>query len=58
MMRVHFRDGGSVFSILYAKYLVRRVVEPVMPLRMRLRRATFRFTRRSQSADRASDNPG
>jgi glycosyltransferase involved in cell wall biosynthesis len=58
MMRVHFRDGGSVFSILYAKYLVRRVVEPVMPLRMRLRRATFRFTRRSQSADRAGHNPG
>ncbi len=46
MMRVHFRDGGSVFSILYAKYLIRRVVEPVMPLRMVLRRASFQFLRR------------
>ncbi len=45
MMRVHFRDGGSVFSILYAKYLVRQVVEPVMPLRMVLRRAAFQFLR-------------
>jgi len=43
MMRVHFRDGGGVVSILYAKYLVRRVVEPIMPLRMRLRRALFRL---------------
>lgn len=38
MMRVHFRDGGSVFSILYGKYLIRRVLEPVMPLRMRYRK--------------------
>ncbi len=43
MMRVHFRDGGSRFSILYAKYLVRRVVEPVMPWRMILRRTRFRL---------------
>jgi glycosyltransferase involved in cell wall biosynthesis len=38
MMRVHFREGGSRFSILYAKYLVRRIVEPVMPWRMTFRR--------------------
>lgn len=31
MIRVHFRDGGSVFSVLYAKYLIRRLVEPLMP---------------------------
>jgi glycosyltransferase involved in cell wall biosynthesis len=37
MIRVHFREGGSIFSILYAKYLVRRVVEPLMPWRMRFR---------------------
>ena len=37
ILRVHFRDGGSRFSILYAKYLLRRLLEPVMPLRMKLR---------------------
>ncbi len=37
MVRVHLRDGGSRFSILYAKYLLRRLLEPVMPLRMKLR---------------------
>ncbi len=58
MMRVHFRDGGSVFSILYAKYLVRRVVEPIMPLRMSLRRASFRFARWVLGAERSGDNPG
>jgi glycosyltransferase involved in cell wall biosynthesis len=41
MMRVHFRDGGSKLSILYAKYLVRRVVEPLMPLRIKYRRMRF-----------------
>lgn len=41
MMRVHFRDGGSRLSILYAKYLVRRAVEPLMPLRLRWRRWTY-----------------
>lgn len=50
MMRVHFRDGGSVFSILYAKYLVRRIVEPVMPLRMKLRRVVFRLDPRQRAA--------
>lgn len=35
MMRVHFRDGGSRFSILYFKYLLRRILEPVMPWRLR-----------------------
>ena len=41
IMRVHFRDGGSKFSVIYAKYLVRRVLEPVMPLRMKLRLALY-----------------
>ena len=34
IMRIHFRDGGTVFSLLYMKYLLRRILEPVMPLRM------------------------
>jgi glycosyltransferase involved in cell wall biosynthesis len=56
MMRVHYRDGGSKFSILYAKYLLRRVVEPAMPLRMVLRRAAFRVFRglRGGAADASS----
>jgi glycosyltransferase involved in cell wall biosynthesis len=43
MMRVHLRDGGSRWSVLYAKYLVRRVVEPIMPWRLTFRR--WRFAR-------------
>jgi len=38
MMRVHFRDGGSRFSVLYLKYLIRRIVEPIMPWRIRFRK--------------------
>jgi glycosyltransferase involved in cell wall biosynthesis len=34
IMRIHFRDGGTVFSILYMKYLLRKILEPAMPLRM------------------------
>jgi len=37
MVRVHLRDGGSKFSVLYGKYLLRRLVEPLMPWRMRAR---------------------
>lgn len=44
MIRVHFRDGGSVFSLLYLKYLIRRLVEPIMPFRMK-----FRFWRYARS---------
>jgi glycosyltransferase involved in cell wall biosynthesis len=46
MMRVHFRDGGSRASLLYLKYLVRRVVEPVMPWRMKIRRWLYSLERR------------
>jgi glycosyltransferase involved in cell wall biosynthesis len=48
MIRVHFRDGGSRFSILYLKYLIRRVVEPIMPLRIRLRRLFYSFNRHNE----------
>jgi len=41
MIKLHFRDGGSRFSILYAKYLVRRVVEPFMPLRLEWRKWNY-----------------
>ena len=55
MIRVHFRDGGSRFSILYAKYLVRRVVEPIMPLRLRWRRWTYAL--RTRLTDPSADEP-
>lgn len=45
MMRVHFRDGGTYFSTLYAKYLVRRLVEPLMPLRIRARQWRYAWER-------------
>jgi glycosyltransferase involved in cell wall biosynthesis len=50
MIRVHFRDGGSVFSVLYVKYLIRRLVEPAMPLRMK-----YRFWRYAHSGIHASE---
>jgi glycosyltransferase involved in cell wall biosynthesis len=37
MWRVHRRDGGRVLSVLGAKYALRRLVEPLMPLRLRWR---------------------
>jgi glycosyltransferase involved in cell wall biosynthesis len=46
MMRVHFRDGGTRLSVLYAKYLVRRIVEPIMPWRLTLRQWRFALEHR------------
>jgi glycosyltransferase involved in cell wall biosynthesis len=37
MLKVHFRDGGSRFSIITAKYLLRKLVAPIWSLRMRMR---------------------
>jgi glycosyltransferase involved in cell wall biosynthesis len=49
IMRVHFRDGGSRFSVIYAKYLVRRMLEPVMPWRMKLRLWRYRLEQKPGS---------
>ena len=35
MLRVHRRDGGSWFSVIYAKYWVRKIVAPVIRWRRR-----------------------
>jgi glycosyltransferase involved in cell wall biosynthesis len=35
MLKVHFRDGGSRFSIIYAKYLVRKLAAPLINWRRR-----------------------
>ena len=43
VVKVHFRDGGSIFSILYMKYILRRILEPIMPLRMELRKFIYRI---------------
>ena len=37
MLRVHYREGGSWFSIIQAKYYLRKVMSPIWQLRMRLR---------------------
>ncbi len=37
MLKVHYRDGGSWFSILQAKYYLRKAMEPLWRLRMQLR---------------------
>lgn len=35
MLRVHRRDGGSWFSIIHAKYIVRRLIGPLWRLRLK-----------------------
>jgi len=42
MLKVHYRDGGSWFSIIQAKYLVRKAVAPLWRLRMQKRLARQR----------------
>jgi hypothetical protein len=37
MWRVHRREGGSALSVFGAKYALRRLVDPLMPLRLRYR---------------------
>jgi glycosyltransferase involved in cell wall biosynthesis len=34
MIRVHERLGGSRFSVIYAKFLIRRILEPILPYRL------------------------
>jgi glycosyltransferase involved in cell wall biosynthesis len=35
MLRVHYRDGGSFFSVIVAKYYLRKLVAPFWNLRLR-----------------------
>ncbi len=37
MIRVHRRFGGSRLSVIYMKYLLRRILEPILPLRLHAR---------------------
>ncbi len=36
MIRVHYRDGGSFFSVIVAKYYIRKLVAPILKLRRRM----------------------
>jgi len=36
MIRVHYRDGGSFFSVIVAKYYLRKLVAPFLNLRRRM----------------------
>ena len=40
MLKVHFRDGGTWFGVLPAKYVIRKVVAPLINARRRLRLRT------------------
>ena len=53
MLKVHYRDGGSWFSIIQAKYLVRKMVAPLWRMRMqrRIGRAGMNWLFRSPSFD-------
>ena len=44
MLKVHYRDGGSWFSSIQAKYYLRKAIEPLWRLRtqMRLRKSSTR----------------
>ena len=35
MIRIHYRDGGSIFSVIMAKYYVRQIVAPFLRWRRR-----------------------
>ena len=37
MLKVHYRDGGSWFSIIQAKYFLRKMAAPLMRMRMQMR---------------------
>jgi glycosyltransferase involved in cell wall biosynthesis len=37
MIRVHNRLDGSIFSIIYLKYFIRRILEPILPYRLFVR---------------------
>lgn len=43
MIRVHLRLGGSRLSTIYAKFLLRQLLEPLMPLRLKARLASARW---------------
>ncbi len=51
MLQVHRQMGGGVFSLLQAKYVIRRLVEPIMPFRLKLRLLTYAVKSRWNSVE-------
>jgi hypothetical protein len=37
MLKIHYRDGGSWFSIIQVKYMIRKAIAPFWRLRMQMR---------------------
>jgi hypothetical protein len=35
MIRVHYRDGGSFFSVIMAKYYLRKIIGPLWKWRIK-----------------------
>jgi len=52
MWRVHRREGGSALSVFGAKYALRQLVEPLMPLRLR-----YRLWRERKMPSRSNGDP-
>ena len=52
MLKVHYRDGGSWFSIIQAKYYIRRAIGPLWRLRMlmRLRKSSTERSAKNDSS--------
>ena len=52
MIRVHRQLGGGLFSLIYAKYVLRTLLEPIMPFRLKLRLLTYTVKSRWNSISR------
>ncbi len=58
MIKVHRRFGGGYLSVIYFKYLLRRILEPILPLRLRVRlwMQSWALDRNSIGSSNASSN--
>ena len=53
MLRVHYRDGGSFFSVIVAKYYIRKLVAPLWNWRRRKLLLTKRHTENTEKGTEA-----
>jgi glycosyltransferase involved in cell wall biosynthesis len=54
MLRVHYRDGGSFFSVIVAKYYIRKLVAPLWNWR---RRKMLLTTEHTESTEKGKKTP-